>query len=135
MPFILSHIYGEKIGQEDKFSDYLKQKQQRENPKSASIIIQTGCDNYCTFCIVPFTRGKEISRPIEDIVSECRDAVKNGAKEITLLGQNVNSYGKQFVDRKLWNEETGKWKINSPLNENSNVGNVQNIALSDNDKN
>ncbi len=113
LPFILSHIYGEKIGQEDKFSDYLKTRQQRENPKSASIIIQTGCDNYCSFCIVPFTRGKEISRPMNDIIEECKEAVKNGAKEITLLGQNVNSYGKQFIDKKYWNEEKGKWKVES----------------------
>jgi tRNA-2-methylthio-N6-dimethylallyladenosine synthase len=115
LPFILTHLYGEKIGQEDKFDDYLKLRQQRENPFSASIIIQTGCDNYCTFCIVPFTRGKEISRPMEEIIIECREVVQNGAKEITLLGQNVNSYGKQFVDKKLWNEETGKWKINPPF--------------------
>lgn len=115
LPFILTHIYGEKIGQEDKFSDYLKTKQQRENPYSASVIIQTGCDNYCTFCIVPFTRGKETSRPIDEIVAECREAVQSGAKEITLLGQNVNSYGKQFVDRKLWNTQTGKWNLNTKL--------------------
>jgi tRNA-2-methylthio-N6-dimethylallyladenosine synthase len=73
---ILSHIYEEKIGQEDKFDDYLKARQQRENPYSASIIVQTGCDNYCSFCIVPFTRGKEISRPISEIVAECEDAAK-----------------------------------------------------------
>lgn len=109
LPHILTHIYGEKIGQEDKFDDYLKSKQQRENPYSASVIIQTGCDNYCSFCIVPYTRGKEISRPIAEITKECEEAVKNGSKEITLLGQNVNSYGKQFVDKKLWNEEKGKW--------------------------
>jgi tRNA-2-methylthio-N6-dimethylallyladenosine synthase len=109
LPFILTHIYGEKIGQDDKFADYLKQKQQRENPYSASIIIQTGCDNYCSFCIVPFTRGREISRPMDEIVTECREAVQNGAREITLLGQNVNSYGKQFIDKKYWNEEKGKW--------------------------
>ena len=73
---ILSHIYREKIGQEDKFDDYLKARQQRENPYSASIIVQTGCDNYCSFCIVPFTRGKEMSRPTSEIIAECEDAVK-----------------------------------------------------------
>lgn len=92
LPLILTEIYGKKIGQEDKFDDYLKQVQQRENPFSASVIIQTGCDNYCSFCIVPFTRGGEISRSQIDIVDECRKAVQSGAKEITLLGQNVNSY-------------------------------------------
>ncbi len=108
IPHILSHIYGEKIGQEDKYDDYLKQVQQRENPFSASVIIQTGCDNYCTFCIVPYTRWGEISRPEDDIINECQDAVSNGAKEITLLGQNVNSYGKQ-KNSKLWNSEKSRW--------------------------
>jgi tRNA-2-methylthio-N6-dimethylallyladenosine synthase len=70
----------------------LKAKQLRENPASATIIIQTGCDNYCSYCIVPYTRGKESSRSIEDIITEAKEAVKNGAKEINLVGQNVNSY-------------------------------------------
>ncbi len=108
VPHILSQIYGKKIGQEDKYDDYLKQVQQRENPFSASVIIQTGCDNYCSFCIVPYTRGGEISRSSDEILLECENAVKNGAKEITLLWQNVNSYGKQ-KNLKLWNTEKSKW--------------------------
>ena len=109
IPHILTHITGKKIWNDDKFDDYLKSKQLRENPASAQIIIQSGCDNYCSFCIVPYTRGKEISREHDEIISECKEAVKNWAKEITLIWQNVNSYGKQFVDKKLWNTEKSSW--------------------------
>jgi tRNA-2-methylthio-N6-dimethylallyladenosine synthase len=109
IPHILSQITGKKVGNDDKFDDYLKSKQLRENPASAQVIIQSGCDNYCSFCIVPYTRGKEISRVHNDILEECREAVRSGAKEITLIGQNVNSYGKQFVEKKLWNSEKSSW--------------------------
>ncbi len=109
MSLMLSIIYQESIGQDDKFDDYLKSKQYRENPAQANVIIQTGCDNYCSFCIVPYTRGKEISRKHDQIIEECREAVDWWAKEITLIGQNVNSYGKQFVAKKLWNNEKSQW--------------------------
>ncbi len=108
LALILSEIYQEKVGQEDKFDDYLKQVQQRENPFSASIIIQSWCDNFCSFCIVPFTRWSELSRDKEEIVSEVQRAVSQWAKEVTLLWQNVNSYGKQ-KNLKLWNNEKSKW--------------------------
>lgn len=106
--FILTHILGEKIGSDDKFDDYLKARQLRENSKSASVIIQTGCDNYCTFCIVPYTRWKEISREHDDIINEVKELAANWTKEISLVWQNVNSYGKQN-NLKLWNEEKSSW--------------------------
>jgi tRNA-2-methylthio-N6-dimethylallyladenosine synthase len=65
----------------------------------AWVNIMYGCDKFCTYCIVPYTRGKERSRMPEDVVAEVRDLARQGFKEITLLGQNVNAYGKDFVDR------------------------------------
>jgi len=70
----------------------------REGMK-AWVNIMYGCDKFCTYCIVPYTRGKERSRRPEDVLAEVRDLARQGFREITLLGQNVNAYGKDFTDR------------------------------------
>ncbi|HEX3621817.1 MAG TPA: tRNA (N6-isopentenyl adenosine(37)-C2)-methylthiotransferase MiaB [Acidimicrobiales bacterium] len=72
----------------------------RELPYTAWVTIQIGCDNACAFCIVPAVRGKEISRPFEEIVDEVRALAAAGTVEVTLLGQNVNSYGRDLTHRR-----------------------------------
>jgi tRNA-2-methylthio-N6-dimethylallyladenosine synthase len=69
----------------------------RELPFAAWVTIQVGCDNRCAFCIVPSVRGKEISRPFSEVVEEVRQLAERGTSEVTLLGQNVNSYGRDLA--------------------------------------
>lgn len=73
----------------------------RESKIAAHISIIRGCDKFCTYCVVPYTRGREVSRPLDDIEKEVRKLADEGYKEITLLGQNVNSYGKDKPESNL----------------------------------
>ncbi len=77
--------------------DYMSAK--RDDKVKAFVTIIRGCDKFCTYCVVPYTRGSEVSRPPDSILEECRRLAEQGYKDITLLGQNVNSYGK---DKPEW---------------------------------
>lgn len=86
--------FGVDISEYDDFSEVTEQV--RESKFKASVPIMFGCNNFCTYCIVPYVRGRERSRKADDIVAEVRSLVQDGYKEIMLLGQNVNSYGNDF---------------------------------------
>lgn len=77
--------------EEDKF-DYLAKRSKAKRGPTAFLTVQEGCDKFCAFCVVPYTRGAEISRPADRVFSEAVDLVERGVREITLLGQNVNAY-------------------------------------------
>ena len=77
--------------EEDKF-DKLKNRPKAKRGPTAFLTVQEGCDKFCAFCVVPYTRGAEVSRPVDRILTEARDLVERGVREITLLGQNVNAY-------------------------------------------
>ncbi|MDE5764090.1 MAG: tRNA (N6-isopentenyl adenosine(37)-C2)-methylthiotransferase MiaB [Ruminococcus sp.] len=92
---LLDCLNGQKFGADiAEYEDFSEEAEQvRESGFKASVPIMFGCNNFCTYCIVPYVRGRERSRRQEDIVSEVKNLVHNGYKEIMLLGQNVNSYG------------------------------------------
>ncbi len=89
--------------------EYFDKIENKSNKVSTFLTIQEGCDKFCHFCVVPFTRGPEYSRPLKKILHEAETLIKNGAKEITLLGQNVNAYS--------YIENSKKYRISNLINE------------------
>ena len=87
---------------------YFDKVKNNNNKISAFLTIQEGCDKFCHFCVVPYTRGPEYSRPFYQIISEAEQLIKNGAKEITLLGQNVNAYS--------YRENSKEFRISNLIN-------------------
>jgi tRNA-2-methylthio-N6-dimethylallyladenosine synthase len=86
---------------EDKF-DHLPDAQPSQAGPAAYLTVQEGCDKFCTFCVVPYTRGSEYSRPVAQIEAEARRLVAGGAREITLLGQNVNAFHGVGLNGESW---------------------------------
>ena len=81
--------------------NYLSKIKNKDSKVSSFLTIQEGCDKFCHFCVVPYTRGPEYSRPFDQIINEAKDVVQNGAKEIILLGQNVNAYSFKDKDKEF----------------------------------
>ena len=94
---ILNYSSSKKKKEETQFEDiakfdYLSKIKNRSNKVSSFLTIQEGCDKFCHFCVVPYTRGPEYSRPFDQIINEVKELIQSGTKEIILLGQNVNAY-------------------------------------------
>jgi tRNA-2-methylthio-N6-dimethylallyladenosine synthase len=85
---------------EGSLKNYFKIAPKKESKAQVIVPIQAGCDKFCTYCIVPFARGREKSRDMKEVLAECKKHVEEGAIEITLAGQTVNSYGLSFLDKK-----------------------------------
>ena len=95
---------------EDKFS-LLKEKRSAQRGPSAFLTVQEGCDKFCAFCVVPYTRGAENSRPVSRVLDEAKHLVESGVREITLLGQNVNAYHGAGLDGNEWSLAKLIWEL------------------------
>ena len=103
---IQKHIDNKKKEEETEFDtiskfNYLSKIKNKNSKISSFLTIQEGCDKFCHFCVVPYTRGPEYSRPFDQIVNEAKEIIQSGAKEIILLGQNVNAYSYKDTNKEL----------------------------------
>ena len=96
--------------EEDKF-EKLKSRPKAQRGPTAFLTVQEGCDKFCAFCVVPYTRGAEVSRPVSQVLTEARDLVERGVREITLLGRNVNAYHGEG-DNGTWSLAKLIWALN-----------------------
>ncbi len=111
---ILSNFQKNKKEDETEFDtiskfDFLDKTKNSDSKISSFLTIQEGCDKFCHFCVVPYTRGPECSRPFKTIMKEAEELIKNGSKEITLLGQNVNAYS--------YKDQNYEYRISHLINE------------------
>ena len=106
--------------EEDKFERLASRPKARRGP-TAFLTVQEGCDKFCAFCVVPYTRGAEVSRPAARVLSEARDLVERGVREITLLGQNVNAYHGEAPD--------GEWSLARLVRELAGIDGLERIRF------
>ena len=130
LPEMIARVHrstGERLETEfetlEKF-DALPKKRQADGPV-AFLSVQEGCDKFCTFCVVPYTRGAELSRPVDDIVIEARDLASQGVREIQLLGQNVNAY--HGAAPRLQSGSDGEWSLAQLVRHLAKIGGFDRI--------
>lgn len=118
LPRWIAELRPDLANSEDVVEDYLKIKPDYKKTIQAFVSIQTGCNNFCTYCVVPFARGLEKNRPLKDIMDEVQDLAGKGCVEITLLGQTVNSYtapdSENFSEHNPYSNQFAKllWEVN-----------------------
>ena len=121
---ILNYVKYKKKDEQTEFDtiekfNYLSKIKNKDSNVSSFLTIQEGCDKFCSFCVVPYTRGPEYSRPFNQIVDEAKQLIKNGAKEIILIGQNVNAY--------LYSEGKKKYRLSNLIMELENLSELKRI--------
>ena len=123
---ILNHTNNKKKEEETEFDtiskfNYLSKIKNKDSKVSSFLTIQEGCDKFCHFCVVPYTRGPEYSRPFNQIINEVKELIQNGVKEIILLGQNVNAYS--------YKDENKEFRLSDLLLELENFDELERVRF------